>query len=189
MLISSTLSPERSTAASAPRESARARPSLSREAATTRPAPGGGYVRDPFTSTCPTSTTVYSLANCPDLNQIPAGRIDPNAVNLLNLYPNPTSPGLLNNFASSPSLYEHKNSFDIRGDYNPEEKDQIFFRYSFSDDPQFIPGPFGGIADGGAFQEGDQSARSCSSSGVPERRSSFRPIGWTRSRSCSSKPM
>ncbi len=40
------------------------------------------------------------------------------------------------------------------------QKDQIFSRFSWVDDPQFIPGPFGGIADGGGFQEGDQSAKS-----------------------------
>jgi Carboxypeptidase regulatory-like domain/TonB-dependent Receptor Plug Domain len=125
-----------------------------------RVATGTGYVRDPFSAACGPGTTVYTLAGCGDLNQIPAARIDPNAVKLLNLYPQPTSGGLLNNFSSSPNLYEHKNSFDIRGDFNPEEKDQIFFRYSFSDDPQYIPGPFGGIADGGAFQQGDQQARS-----------------------------
>src|SRR5277367_4500069 len=48
---------------------------------TTR-AVAGGYVRDPFgLSTC-TGTTI-SLAACPGLNQIPASRIDPNAVKLL----------------------------------------------------------------------------------------------------------
>jgi Carboxypeptidase regulatory-like domain/TonB-dependent Receptor Plug Domain len=128
--------------------------------ATTRPAPGGGYVRDPFTSTCPTSTTVYSLANCPDLNQIPAGRIDPNAVKLLNLYPAPTSGGVSSNFADSPNLYQHNNQFDVRGDFDPSEKDQVFARVSYWDNPQYIPGPFGGVADGGGFQEGVQTAKS-----------------------------
>jgi hypothetical protein len=43
---------------------------------------------------------------------------------------------------------------------NPSDKDQIFGRYSFADDPIFIPGIFGGIADGGSFDQGLQSARS-----------------------------
>ena len=34
----------------------------------------------------------------------------------------------------------------------------MFFRFSYVDDPQFIPGIFGGIADGGAFQQGIQTA-------------------------------
>ena len=38
------------------------------------------------------------------------------------------------------------------------QKDQLFYRFSLVDDPQFIPGVFGGVADGGAFQEGNQTA-------------------------------
>jgi hypothetical protein len=116
------------------------------------------YVRDPF-GTCAPSTTNFTLAGC-GLNQLPAGRLDPNAIRLLNLYPLPTSGSFSSNFASSPNLYEHRNQYDIRGDYNPNEKEQIFFRYSYADDPNFIPGPFGGVADGGGFQTGDQSAKS-----------------------------
>ena len=42
--------------------------------------------------------------------------------------------------------------------YNPiRQKDQIFFRFSYVDNPQFIPGSFGGVADGGAFQQGVQT--------------------------------
>jgi hypothetical protein len=128
--------------------------------ATTRQVAGGGYVRDPFgLSTCsnPASPT---LASCPGLNQIPSGRLDPNAVKLLNLFPAPTNGSATSsNFQSSPSLYEHRNAFDVRGDIDPSQKDQTFIRFSYVDDPQFIPGPFGGIADGGAFQEGDQTAK------------------------------
>jgi Carboxypeptidase regulatory-like domain len=116
------------------------------------------YVRDPF-GTCPASTTNFTLVGC-GLNQLPAGRLDPNAIRLLNLYPLPTSGSLTSNFASSPALYEHRDAFDVRVDYDITQKDQIFSRFSWVDDPQFIPGPFGGIADGGAFQEGDQSAKS-----------------------------
>ena len=121
------------------------------------PATTTGYVRDPF-GTCPASTLSFTAA-C-NLNQIPAGRIDPNAVKLLNLYPSPTTSGVTSNFGSSPNLYEHSNSFDTREDFNPSEKDQIFARFSYVDDPQYIPGPFGGVADGGSFQQGIQTAKS-----------------------------
>src|ERR1700760_1814881 len=114
-----------------------------------------GFVRDPFGS-CGPSTPVYSLAGC-GLNQLPAGRLDPNAVKLMNLYPVPTNGGFTNNFTNSPSLYEHKNAYDIRVDFNPSAKDQVFGRWSYADDPQFIPGIFGGIADGGGFQQGNQT--------------------------------
>src|SRR6202030_4232334 len=60
--------------------------------------------------------------------------------------------------ANSPKLFEHANSFDARMDFNINEKNQLFFRFSLKDDPQFIPGIFGGIADGGGFQQGNQTA-------------------------------
>jgi hypothetical protein len=126
--------------------------------ATTRAVPGG-FVRDPFgLSTC-TGNTI-SLAACPGLNQIPASRIDPAAVKLLNLFPLPTTSGVSSNFADSPNLYQHNNQFDVRGDFDVSDKNQVFARASYWDNPQFIPGPFGGIADGGGFQQGVQTAKS-----------------------------
>jgi Carboxypeptidase regulatory-like domain/TonB-dependent Receptor Plug Domain len=118
-----------------------------------------GYVRDPFgLGTCTGGT--ISLAACPGLNQIPGARIDPGAVKLLNLFPLPTSSGVSSNFTDSPNLYQHSNQFDVRGDYDASEKNQVFARASYWDNPQYIPGPFGGIADGGGFQEGVQTAKS-----------------------------
>jgi hypothetical protein len=122
------------------------------------PAKQTGYVRDPF-GTCAPSTPSFTLAAC-NLNQIPANRLDPNAVKLLNVFPNPTNGAFSSNFTSSPALYEHRNAFDTRVDFNPTEKEQIFFRFSYVDDPQYIPGPFGGVADGGGFQTGVQTAKS-----------------------------
>ncbi len=115
-------------------------------------------LRDPF-GTCAPNTATFTLVGC-NLNQIPAGRLDPNGVKLLNLYPSPTTSTFSNNFTNSPSLYEHRNAFDVRIDYNINQKDQIFGRFSYVDDPNFIPGPFGGIADGGGFQQGIQTAKS-----------------------------
>jgi Carboxypeptidase regulatory-like domain/TonB-dependent Receptor Plug Domain len=117
-----------------------------------------GFVRDPFGS-CGPSTPIYTPAGC-GLNQLPATRLDANAVKLLNLYPVPTNGGFTNNFTNSPALYEHKNAYDIRVDFNPSPKDQVFGRFSYADDPQFIPGIFGGIADGGGFQQGIQTYKS-----------------------------
>jgi hypothetical protein len=117
-----------------------------------------GYVRDPF-GTCLAHTATYSAAAC-NLNQIPAGRLDATALKILSLYPKPTNALYASNFVSSPDLYEHRNAFDVRVDYVPGQKDQVFARFSYVDDPQFIPGVFGGIADGGAFQQGIQTAHS-----------------------------
>ena len=119
-------------------------------------ATASGFARDPF-GTCPASTAAFTLAGC-GLNLLPAGRLDANAIKLMNLYPNPTNSALFENFASSPALYEHRNAFDARLDINFTQKDQVFYRFSYVDDPQYIPGIFGGIADGGAFQQGIQTA-------------------------------
>jgi Carboxypeptidase regulatory-like domain/TonB dependent receptor len=134
----------------------------------------GGYVRDPFTNgTCAANTTNYNsagaISSC-GLNIIPTNRLDPNAISLLNLYPTPTSGGISSNFANSPKLFEHRNAFDARMDVNFDEKDNVFYRFSYVDDPNFIPGIFGGVADGGGFQQGDQTANAQQSA-----------LGWTRS--------
>lgn len=114
------------------------------------------FVRDPF-GTCAPSTAVFTLANC-GLNQIPVGRLDTNAIALLKLYPLPTGLGVSNNYTNSPKLDESRNAFDTRMDINFSQKDTLFFRFSYVDDPQLIPGIFGGIADGGGFQQGTQTA-------------------------------
>src|SRR6266705_2378288 len=150
--------------------------------ATTRPVTAGvadpvsgivavstGFVRDPF-GTCAPSTAAFTLAAC-NLNHLPAGRLDANAIKLLNLYPNPTNnatSALLSNFADSPALREDRNAFDSRLDINFSQKDTLFFRFSFVDAPHLIPGIFGGIPDGGGFQEGNQTANAQQSA-----------LGWT----------
>lgn len=115
-----------------------------------------GYARDPF-GTCPASTMAFSLAGC-GLNMLPAGRLDPNAIKLLNLFPNPNSGALTSNYTNSPVLRENRWSFDTRLDVNFTQRDQTFFRFSYVDDPQFIPSIFGGVPDGGGFYQGNQTA-------------------------------
>src|SRR6516225_4065831 len=138
-----------------------------------------GYSRNPFGSlgsgSCPAITMNFvGMVAARQLNQIPTTRpggaatLDPNAIALMNLYPNPTTSSLFNNYANSPKLTESSNSFDVRGDVNFTEKDQVFARFSWVDDPEFIPGLFGGIADGGGFQQGNQTAKSDQTA-----------IGWT----------
>jgi hypothetical protein len=115
-----------------------------------------GFTRDPF-GTCAASTLTFSMAAC-NLNIIPFSRVDAGAIKLLDLYPAPTHSGTFGNFSNSPKLFEHSNSFDTRMDVNVNEANQVFFRFSYVDDPQFIPGIFGGVPDGGAFQQGPQTA-------------------------------
>src|SRR5258707_944960 len=120
------------------------------------------YVRDPFGS-CGPATLTFTPGAC-NLNNLSAaaaaGRFDPNAIKLLNLFPLPTGSGISQNFINSPKLREDRNAFDSRMDVNFNEKNQLFFRFSLVDDPQLIPGIFGGVADGGGFQQGNQTANS-----------------------------
>jgi hypothetical protein len=109
--------------------------------ATTRQV-NGQYVRDPFPN-----------------NVIPAGRLNPNAIKLMNLFPDPTNPGIFNNFNLTRGNTDDTNAFDVRIDHNFSERDQIFGRYSFADVTRFKPGPFEGLADGGGFNNGDETLR------------------------------
>src|SRR5271154_485058 len=102
-----------------------------------------GFVREPFPG-----------------NILPANRLDANAIKLLNLFPAPNLPGLFNNYAANPKLSNNADQFDVRVDHNFSQKDSIFGRVSYVENPTFIPGPFGGIADGGSFSSGDQDAKS-----------------------------
>ncbi len=108
--------------------------------ATTRSIGNGQYVRDPFPG-----------------NIIPAFRLDPNAVKLLSLFPAPTQSGLYDNYNVNRGLTTDVNAFDVRGDQYFSSTDQVFARYSWSRSPSFLPGPFSGPADGGGFNDGDQS--------------------------------
>jgi len=97
---------------------------------------GSSYVRTPFSG-----------------NIIPASRIDPNAVKLLQLLPAPTSSALANNYVTAPTFVDNYNSFDIRIDQVIGAKDYLFVRYSYNGHQQMHPGIFteygNGYADGG----------------------------------------
>jgi hypothetical protein len=55
-------------------------------------------VRDPFFTGGSVGGITNFVGRMSQLNILPASRIDPNAVKLLQLYPAPTSAGVLNNF-------------------------------------------------------------------------------------------
>lgn len=103
--------------------------------ATTTPY-GSSYVRTPFAG-----------------NIIPASRIDPNAVALLNLLPAPTSSALTSNYITAPTNVDTFNNFDVRIDQVIGGKDYLFGRYSYNAHTQDHPGIFtkyqNGYADGG----------------------------------------
>jgi hypothetical protein len=120
----------------------------------------GGFTRDPFGTCAANATLGYTLAGCNlnDLSTLASSRIDPNAIKLLQLFPAPNQSSLFNNYAVSPKIREDRNQFDSRLDFNLNSSNQLFGRFSLSDDPILIPGIFGGSADGGSFSQGNQTA-------------------------------
>ena len=122
--------------------------------------PGGtSFVRDPFGfSTCTGTGSSYDLTRCPGLNKLPAGSLDQNAIALLKLYPSPTNGGVVNNYANSPVLIQNEKQFDVRLDLDFTQKDQLYYSFSYDDKPELIPSIFGGVADGGGFFQGNQTA-------------------------------
>src|SRR5205814_5161818 len=75
-----------------------------------------------FRSGSAAANFAFTLAGC-NLNHLPAGRLDANAIKLLNLYPNPTDnavTSLFSNFADSPALREDRNAFDRSEEHTSE---------------------------------------------------------------------
>ena len=67
------------------------------------------YVRDPFYAGSIVGKTNLH-GDTAYLNQLPAGRLDPNAIRLLQLYPLPTTSGFANNFFYNPVLTNNEES-------------------------------------------------------------------------------
>jgi hypothetical protein len=105
-----------------------------------------GFAREPFAG-----------------NILHTSRLDPNAIALLNLYPSPSNSDLFNNYATNPVIDNDTDQFDVRVDHSFSAKDNTFARVSYVNNPDFVPGPFKGIADGGAFSDGEQKTVSWNS--------------------------
>jgi hypothetical protein len=60
--------------------------------------------------------------------------------NLVNLYPGPNLPGIVNNFVYTPNQTTNANNFDVKMDQNSGPKDRAFFRYSQDHTQIFTPG-------------------------------------------------
>src|SRR5688572_28035087 len=99
-----------------------------------------GFVRDAFAG-----------------NVIPANRIHPDALRLMQLYPEPNGSGLTNNYTVNRMNTDDTHAFDVRVDHNFSGNDRFFARYSYSDNHKVRPSPFEGDADGGGFAEGDET--------------------------------
>ena len=90
------------------------------------------------------------------INQIPTAVQDPLAARLIALYPgsNANQPGY--NFISNPKNQIDRSNFDVRVDQIFSNKDTAFFVVDRQQQPSILPGPFGGLADGSGFFNGDE---------------------------------
>ena len=103
-------------------------------------------------------------------NRLPASRHDPVATKIFALFPAPTSPALVNNFARNAGLLDDTDRYNWRLDWQPTSRDAVFGRFSWSHRDRFIPGNFGGLADG----------TSTSAFGRQELKAYAVALGWTR---------
>ena len=87
-------------------------------------------------------------------NIIPVNRLDPNGLKLAALYPLPNAAGFTGNYNNNVQGYNNSNSYDIRADQYFSQKDSMFARFSYLKNPVYLPPPFNGVADGGAFSNG-----------------------------------
>jgi hypothetical protein len=114
--------------------------------------PGLGTIYDPTAYNAATATRMPFPGNV-----IPANRIDPLAQQYVNLYPLPNQPGLTNNYLITPIMPDRIDQGDFRGDYDPSQTDQAFFRWSMSGRTYFQPAPLSGPANGGGSNTGTGS--------------------------------
>jgi carboxypeptidase family protein/TonB-dependent receptor-like protein len=106
-----------------------------------------GYVRDPFYQGSLVGLTNFtSPAIESQLNLLPAGRLNPNAIKLLNLYPVPILPGLFNDYTYDAPIRDDTNGVDLRVDENFSERDQMFVFGSWWHRPLYIPSSYPGLA-------------------------------------------
>lgn len=73
-------------------------------------------------------------------NRIPLQRLDPAAVKLMGLLPQPTSPAATRNFVFNPNIQQRTDQFDARIDQNVGSADRLFFKYSYDNTNLTTPG-------------------------------------------------
>jgi hypothetical protein len=76
-------------------------------------------------------------------NIIPADRISPVARRILGFVPEPTKPGITNNFERATVRVKDTESFDAKVDHQVGSNDSFFVRYSFQRPKVFDPGLYG----------------------------------------------
>jgi hypothetical protein len=94
-------------------------------------------------------------------NVICSSQINPIAQKVLNLYPLPNEgvagQTFKNYTAPSSAITNNTTQYDVRLDYNFSSKDQMFGRYSYSNNPESFVPPLG-VLDGGSFGSDGQNS-------------------------------
>ena len=89
-------------------------------------------------------------------NVIPAQQLDPIAHNVAMLYPTPNVPGALaNNYVTDAGGTLQIDQMDARVDHSISARQQIFARFSLSQETRFVQPPLPGLADGGSYGTGN----------------------------------
>jgi hypothetical protein len=122
-----------------------------------------GQIFDPFsnpasaTTPCSNGNNVVLRAPIPG-NIIPScasapdgACLDPAALQLVNLFPNPNRSLSAGNYLSNPVASNNQDAFDVRGDHQLTSKDSLSLTFSFNNVDAFAPDPFPGNAGGGNF--------------------------------------
>ena len=115
-------------------------------------------VRDPFYTGGSLAGITNFLPLTANLNQLPASRLDPNAIKLLSLYPAPNGAGFTNNYFQNAKSDQSINQYDIRIDQNFSGRDILFGVFSRSHRVLIQPGNLPGLADGQVFGTGNNDS-------------------------------
>jgi hypothetical protein len=113
--------------------------------------------------------TPFGYQNGVPVNVMPGGAIDPLAARLAKLYPLPNSSSNAGfNYLADPVQSTHRANFDVRIDHKFSDKNNIFGRFSYENQPSNIPSAFGSYGDGGGFFSGveDNAYRSVAISDI-----------------------
>ncbi len=94
-------------------------------------------------------------------NAIPSGRLNPAAVNYLNAFPAPTrTDRYLNNYLDTQSEANKYNTFDARFDWNANQNDMAFIRFSYDNSVNTKTSEFQNLPAGGGTGQNPTHARS-----------------------------
>ncbi|HEV2248694.1 MAG TPA: carboxypeptidase-like regulatory domain-containing protein [Terriglobia bacterium] len=122
-------------------------------------------IYDPYTTD--PNTGARTLINPSNPFVIPPNRINSVGQNVVNLYPQPNRPGVVNNYLLNPKYTQDEDSTDIKVDFPWRAQDQLFGHYTYDDVRAHTPGPLGDIG----------GTDCCPSNGI--NRAQNAAIGWT----------